>query len=84
MVTIHLHNDPSFDWLNKQVADNCRKYLIELGCDITHLNVYAQNLGQLFVKMMEVLENTAIPIQICCLLSSCRRFVIITINFLLR
>ena len=37
-----LHNDPSFDWLNKQVADNCRKYLIELGCDITHLNVYAQ------------------------------------------
>ena len=37
-----LHNEKCFDWLNKQIAYNCKKYLTELGCDITHLNVYAQ------------------------------------------
>jgi len=37
-----LHNHKSFEWLNSQISIHCKKYLTELGCNISVLNFYAQ------------------------------------------
>ena len=45
-----LHHNPIFSWLNSQVYNQVKKYLEDLGADISTLNIYATKAWPVVIK----------------------------------